>query len=180
MYIIRLINIIYSHTIKDEKAYMPNIKSKIKRVKTSEKARLENKSFRSSVKTAVKRARLGISIKDEKLHELIDHANSMLDKAVTKGVYTKNKAGRTKSRLMKGLHHNTAILQKDHEQLDEIKKGKTNVKPVAPKVEKTTTAKAETTVKKTTAAKPATTVKKTTTTKTKPATTVKKTTTAKK
>ncbi|AGM25732.1 30S ribosomal protein S20 [Spiroplasma syrphidicola EA-1] len=79
---------------------MANIKSQIKRVKTNEKANLANKSFKSSVKTAIKKAEKALVENDAKANELVNEAVSLIDKAVTKGIYHQNKASRLKSSLM--------------------------------------------------------------------------------
>ncbi|WP_338969274.1 30S ribosomal protein S20 [Spiroplasma endosymbiont of Labia minor] len=79
---------------------MANIKSKEKRIITNEKSRLANKSFKSSVKTAIKKALIAKTNNDADKDTLINNAVSMVDKAVTKGVWKSNKAAREKSRLM--------------------------------------------------------------------------------
>ncbi|AHF57293.1 30S ribosomal protein S20 [Spiroplasma eriocheiris] len=79
---------------------MANIKSQVKRIKTNEKANLANKSFKSSIKTAIKKANLAIAEKQENANDLVNNAVSLIDKAVTKGIYHANKAARMKSKLM--------------------------------------------------------------------------------
>ena len=79
---------------------MANIKSQVKRIKTNEKANLANKSFKSSIKTAIKKANLAIAEKQENANDLLNNAVSLIDKAVTKGIYHANKAARMKSKLM--------------------------------------------------------------------------------
>ncbi|WP_368486287.1 30S ribosomal protein S20 [Spiroplasma sp. DGKH1] len=79
---------------------MANIKSQVKRIKTNEKANLANKSFKSSIKTAIKKANLAIAEKQENANDLVNSAVSLIDKAVTKGIYHANKAARMKSKLM--------------------------------------------------------------------------------
>jgi small subunit ribosomal protein S20 len=81
---------------------MPNIKSAIKRVKTSEKRRLHNATLKSDLRTAVKKVDLAIANNEkEKVKELLLIATKKLDKAASKGLIHKNKAARQKSRLMK-------------------------------------------------------------------------------
>ncbi|AOG60503.1 30S ribosomal protein S20 [Spiroplasma helicoides] len=80
---------------------MANIKSQEKRILTNEKSRLANKSFRSKVKTAIKKAALAKSEGTPEKEQLINSAVSLIDKSVTKGVWKQNKAAREKSRLMK-------------------------------------------------------------------------------
>ncbi|GAA6238211.1 MAG: 30S ribosomal protein S20 [Spiroplasma phoeniceum] len=83
---------------------MANIKSQIKRVKTNSKGNLANKSFKSSVKTAIKKAEIAINAQEANASQLVNTAISLVDKAVTKGIYHANKAARVKSRLMLKTH----------------------------------------------------------------------------
>ncbi|WP_156721839.1 30S ribosomal protein S20 [Streptomyces apocyni] len=79
---------------------MANIKSQIKRNKTNEKARLRNKAVKSSLKTAVRKAREAVTAGDaEKATTALRDANRALDKAVSKGVIHKNQAANKKSAL---------------------------------------------------------------------------------
>ncbi|MGZ3099069.1 30S ribosomal protein S20 [Streptomyces sp. H62] len=79
---------------------MANIKSQIKRNKTNEKARLRNKAVKSSLKTAVRKAREAAAAGDvEKATEYQRVASRQLDKAVSKGVIHKNQAANKKSAL---------------------------------------------------------------------------------
>ena len=81
---------------------MANIKSQQKRIKTNERARLRNKSVKSSLRTAVRAFREAADGGDkEKAAELLVSTNRKLDKAASKGVIHKNQAARRKSRLMK-------------------------------------------------------------------------------
>lgn len=79
---------------------MANIKSQIKRNKTNEKARLRNKAVKSSLKTAVRKAREAAASGDfEKATVAAREAARKLDKAVSKGVIHKNAAANKKSAL---------------------------------------------------------------------------------
>ncbi|EFE69573.1 MULTISPECIES: 30S ribosomal protein S20 [Streptomyces] len=79
---------------------MANIKSQIKRNKTNEKARLRNKAVKSSLKTAIRKAREAVAAGDvEKATEYQRVAARQLDKAVSKGVIHKNQAANKKSAL---------------------------------------------------------------------------------
>lgn len=79
---------------------MANIKSQIKRNKTNEKARLRNKAVKSSLKTAVRKAREAVAAGDvEKATTAARDASRALDKAVSKGVIHKNAAANKKSAL---------------------------------------------------------------------------------
>jgi small subunit ribosomal protein S20 len=77
-----------------------NIKSQIKRNKTNEKARLRNKAVKSSLKTAIRKAREAVATGDvEKATVAVREASQKLDKAVSKGVIHKNAAANKKSAL---------------------------------------------------------------------------------
>ncbi|GAA3921303.1 MULTISPECIES: 30S ribosomal protein S20 [Streptomyces] len=79
---------------------MANIKSQIKRNKTNEKARLRNKAVKSSLKTAIRKAREAVAAGDlEKATVAARAASRQLDKAVSKGVIHKNAAANKKSAL---------------------------------------------------------------------------------
>ncbi|MCX4582192.1 30S ribosomal protein S20 [Streptomyces sp. NBC_01481] len=79
---------------------MANIKSQIKRNKTNEKARLRNKAVKSSLKTAIRKAREAVVAGDvEKATVAVREASQKLDKAVSKGVIHKNAAANKKSAL---------------------------------------------------------------------------------
>ncbi|MFF2887800.1 30S ribosomal protein S20 [Paenibacillus sp. NPDC057967] len=84
---------------------MPNIKSAIKRVKTSEKRRALNASQKSALRSAVKTADQAIAGTDvDAAKAALITASKKLDKAVTKGLIHKNAASRKKSRLAKRLN----------------------------------------------------------------------------
>ena len=80
---------------------MPNIKSAIKRVQIAERNRIRNRKVKSTIKTAIRSLQEEVNAdKDsEKVPELLNKCNSLIDKAVSKGVYHKNTASRKKSRL---------------------------------------------------------------------------------
>ncbi len=90
---------------------MANIKSAIKRVEITERNRLRNKSYRSAVKTLMKRyfeavAAYQQSPSDETLqvaHASLSTAFSKIDKAVKRGVLHANTGARKKARLSRTL-----------------------------------------------------------------------------
>jgi small subunit ribosomal protein S20 len=85
-----------------------NIKSQIKRNKTNEKARLRNKAVKSSLKTAIRKAREAAAAGDvEKATVAAREASRKLDKAASKGVIHRNAAANKKS----ALASNVATLQ---------------------------------------------------------------------
>lgn len=79
---------------------MANIKQQIKRIKTNEKARLANQSFKSSLKTAMKAVYAAVEQKDlEKATVALNFANKKLDKALAKNIVHKNFVARHKAQL---------------------------------------------------------------------------------
>lgn len=88
---------------------MPNIKSAIKRVRQNEKRRLHNASRMSRVRTFVKKLLKTIATGDKQQAQG-DYiaAQRELDKAATKNLIHKNKASRTKKRLVARIKNMTA------------------------------------------------------------------------
>jgi small subunit ribosomal protein S20 len=81
---------------------MPNIKSAIKRVKTSEARNAQNTTVKSAMRTAVKKVEAAVIVNDATTaKEAFVSAASKLDKAASKGLIHKNAAARKKSRLAK-------------------------------------------------------------------------------
>lgn len=78
---------------------MPNIKSAKKRVLVNEKKHSNNVPKKSSMKTAIKKAVVNPS------EETVKEANKRIDKALSSGIITKNKAARQKSRVAKKLNN---------------------------------------------------------------------------
>ena len=77
----------------------------MKRIRTSERRRRINQVHRSRARTYVKRAHKLIAAGHlQEAEALAEQAVSALDKAAQKGVIHKNKAARSKSRLMKQLN----------------------------------------------------------------------------
>ena len=84
---------------------MANIKSAIKRAKQSERRRTQNRLYRSTARTYVKRTKTQVNAGDVgTAEETLQQAIKALDKAAQKGVIHKNNAARRKSRLMKALN----------------------------------------------------------------------------
>ena len=80
---------------------MANIKSAKKRVLIAEANRQRNVAFKSSIKTAVKKAlALATEGSKEDLASAISNVYKLCDKAVSKGILHKNTAARKKSRLV--------------------------------------------------------------------------------
>jgi small subunit ribosomal protein S20 len=88
-----------------------NIKSAIKRIQIAERNRLHNKSYKSAVKTLMKRYLAAVNgyaaapTPDtmQEAQSTLSAAFSKIDKAVKRGVIHPNTAARKKSRLAKAL-----------------------------------------------------------------------------
>ena len=80
---------------------MANIKSALKRIRSSERKRVRNKPVRTALKTYVRAAQAEITSSDDEAAALaVVQAISALDKAANKGIIHRNQAARRKSRLM--------------------------------------------------------------------------------
>ena len=83
---------------------MANTQSAIKRIRRSERRRIINQVHRSRARTYVKRTRMLIAAGQiEEAEAAAREAISSLDKAAQKGIIHKNRAARSKSRLLKRL-----------------------------------------------------------------------------
>ena len=90
---------------------MANIKSAVKRVKIAERNRLYNKSYKSAVKTLMKKYFVAVdqyaaAPSPELMQEVqqrMSEAYSKIDKAVKKGVLHRNNGNHKKSRLARIL-----------------------------------------------------------------------------
>ena len=81
---------------------MANIKSQIKRNRQNEKARLRNKSVKSSLKTVIRKLNEASEAgNNETATALLRDASRQLDIAVSKGVIHKNQAANRKSAIAK-------------------------------------------------------------------------------
>jgi small subunit ribosomal protein S20 len=80
---------------------MANIKSAMKRTRSSERKRMRNKPVRSALKTYIRAAQNEITASQtEDAADAVVRAISELDKAASKGIIHRNQAARRKSRLM--------------------------------------------------------------------------------
>ena len=83
---------------------MPRLKSAIKRVKTSERNRLNNLVYKTQIKTITKKVIDLVGKKDEKsAAKAVSEAFALIDRAATKKVIHLNNAARKKSRISKWL-----------------------------------------------------------------------------
>ncbi|GAB4462623.1 MAG: 30S ribosomal protein S20 [Elainellaceae cyanobacterium] len=99
---------------------MANIKSAIKRVQIAERNRLHNKSYKSAVKTLMKRYLTTVSAYaadptpelEQEVTDRLSTAYSKIDKAVKRGVIHPNTGARRKARLAKALKAQTGTAAK--------------------------------------------------------------------
>ncbi len=81
---------------------MANMKQQIKRYKNDNKKNELNSSFKSALKTSIKKVREAVQAGDkEAAIAAYNVAASKLDSSVSKGIHHKNYASRQKSRLSK-------------------------------------------------------------------------------
>ena len=79
---------------------MANIKSQKKRIITNEKARIRNISYKSKVRTAMKKVEASVKAGNrEEAVTLLNIATSLLDRSVVKGILHHKTAAREKARL---------------------------------------------------------------------------------
>ncbi len=90
---------------------MANIKSAIKRIGIAERNRLRNKSYKSAVKTFMKKCFVAVGShaasptpeSEQMVQASLASAYSHIDKAVKRGALHSNTAARRKSNLMKAV-----------------------------------------------------------------------------
>jgi len=93
-----------------------NSKSAIKRIRTSERNRLRNKAYKSSLRTLTKKYFSAVETYTaeptpenmETVNQAMSAAYSKIDKAVKRNVLHKNNGARKKSRIAKTLKRATA------------------------------------------------------------------------
>ena len=84
---------------------MPNIKSAKKRVLVTKTKTLQNKMFKSLVKTTVMKYEAALASGDKAAAaETYKAAVKIIDKAVSKGIIHRNKAARKKSQFTRALN----------------------------------------------------------------------------
>ena len=76
--------------------------SAVKKAQIALRNKLKNKSYKSSIKTSIKKTVYSINqiSSEEQIKNNISKTYSIIDKAVKKGVITKNKGSRKKSKLI--------------------------------------------------------------------------------
>ncbi|MFB6274581.1 MAG: 30S ribosomal protein S20 [Halothece sp.] len=94
---------------------MANIKSAKKRIQTAERNRLQNKSYKSAVRTLMKKYFAAVNDyaanptpeKEQQVEQAMSAAYSKIDKAVKVNALHRNNGARKKARLAKALKHVT-------------------------------------------------------------------------
>ncbi len=84
---------------------MANNASSKKRILTSERNRLQNAAYKSQVRTAIKKVQGLVAAKAEAdvVEAAYREAQSLVDRAVSKKIFKKNKGARDKSRLFAAI-----------------------------------------------------------------------------
>ena len=84
---------------------MPNIKSAKKRVLVTKTKTLQNKMFRTQLKTDIKKYQAAVAAGDTALaHETYKAAVKKIDQAAARNIIHKNAAARKKSQFTKALN----------------------------------------------------------------------------
>lgn len=83
-------------SVFQEVTFMPNIKSAKKRVKVTNSKNMQNKVFKSAMRTNLKKLNAGIEAKDA---ASLNEAYKIIDKAAAKGIMHKNTAANKKAKL---------------------------------------------------------------------------------
>jgi small subunit ribosomal protein S20 len=83
---------------------VPNIKSAKKRVKVIAKKTAQNKTIKTALKTAVKKAYIAVDTNSDDKAQAVSLAFKKIDQAVAKGILHKNTGARGKSSLAKRLN----------------------------------------------------------------------------
>lgn len=79
---------------------MANLKSAKKRIRTNEKTRARYKSYRSKMRTCIKRVESYIEANDvDNAKEAFKEASRVIDKTIQKGAIHENNGNRHKTRL---------------------------------------------------------------------------------
>ena len=82
---------------------MPNIKSAVKRVKTSTAKNLQNRMRKSELKTVLRKYHEAVEANSPELPELFKYTIKKVDQAAAKNIIHKNAASRKKAQLQKAL-----------------------------------------------------------------------------
>lgn len=120
---------------------MPNIKSAKKRVLVNAKKNERNTQLTSELRTAIKKFNAEIDTNHiEEAEKLLPETFSIIDKAATKGIITKNAASNRKARLSKKLSDiksgkKEVVIKKDNKTIAAEKRAEKVAKEEAAKAE---------------------------------------------
>ncbi len=90
---------------EDDKTQKKKTPTAEKRLKQNVKRCLENRSFKSRVRTAIRSFESACSAGDkEKVKPALNAVHSLMDKGVKRGIFKKNKAARVKSHTAAKTH----------------------------------------------------------------------------
>ncbi len=78
---------------------MANIKSAKKRINVTDRQTLENKAYKSKIATYIKKYKSAVDNGDKDAQKVLSEVFSLIDSAVSKGVYQKATANRKKARV---------------------------------------------------------------------------------
>jgi small subunit ribosomal protein S20 len=79
---------------------VPNIKQQEKRMRLAARQRLQNRQYKSAIRTLFKKLQATVDEHDrDRAQQLFGELTAKIDKAATKGVLHKNNAARKKSRV---------------------------------------------------------------------------------
>lgn len=83
---------------------MANVKSAIKRIKTTEASRARNAMAKSYLRSTIKKSKEAMVKDVENSLEMTKKAMKVIDQSASKGILHKNTAARKKSKLAKALN----------------------------------------------------------------------------
>jgi len=79
---------------------VPNIKQQEKRMRLAARERLQNRQYKSTIRTLFKKLQVTVDEHDrDRAQQLFGELTAKIDKAAAKGVLHKNNAARKKSRV---------------------------------------------------------------------------------
>ena len=88
---------------------MANLKSAIKRIRTNDKKCIQNQSFKSDMRSQIKKVESLIEANDsENANAAFQLAVKKIDKTIQRGIIHKNNGNRQKARLAKRLNNHSA------------------------------------------------------------------------
>ena len=94
---------------------MANTKSACKRIEVSERNRLRNKAYKSTVKTLLKKTLISISTINQtnigSVRDLVSLSYSKIDKAIQKGIIHSNNGNSKKASLSKAFKKSELALK---------------------------------------------------------------------